>query len=56
MIVSVMMFSVGIELTQYIWMLGWCEIDDVICNILGAVIGFWLWLCIERIEEKNNET
>lgn len=22
---------------------GWCELDDVICNVLGAAIGFGLW-------------
>lgn len=35
--------SVFIEVAQYICNLGWCEIDDVISNILGAVIGFGIY-------------
>lgn len=31
--------SIGIECTQYCYMLGRCEIDDVIHNTLGALIG-----------------
>ena len=26
---------------------GWCELDDVICNVLGAAIGFGLWKMIK---------
>ena len=31
--------SVGVEYMQYIWSLGRCEIDDVIHNTLGALVG-----------------
>lgn len=41
------LFSVGIEVIQYAFNLGWCEIDDVICNVLGAAIGFGLWKLIK---------
>ena len=41
------LFSLSIELCQYVWALGWCEIDDVICNVLGAVIGFGVWKWIK---------
>ena len=33
--------SVGIEVVQYIFKLGFCEPDDVLNNTIGAVIG-WL--------------
>ena len=36
-----------IEAVQYVFNLGWCEIDDVICNVLGAAIGFGLWKMIK---------
>lgn len=32
-----------IEITQYMTMLGECEVDDVIANTCGTVIGFCLY-------------
>lgn len=40
---TALIFSSTIEAVQYALNLGWCEIDDVICNVLGAVIGFGAW-------------
>lgn len=40
--VSGILFSVAIELTQLITLLGECDIDDVILNGAGAVLG-WLF-------------
>ena len=37
--VTALVLSVFIELSQYIFNLGWCEVDDVISNTLGAMIG-----------------
>ena len=37
---SAMVFSIAIEVAQYLFMLGLAEIDDVICNTLGAAVGF----------------
>lgn len=44
--------SVLIEFTQYVFNLGWCEIDDVVSNTLGALIGFRLWIVLEKIYRK----
>lgn len=33
-------FSAIIELVQYVTGLGWCDIDDIVSNCLGGVIGF----------------
>lgn len=41
------LLSAGIEAVQYAFNFGWCEIDDVICNVLGAAIGFGLWKMIK---------
>lgn len=38
------LLSLFIELSQYIFCLGLCELDDVICNGLGALIGYWLFI------------
>ncbi len=57
LLLTVVLFSVGIEATQYVFNLGWCEIDDVICNALGAVIGFgvckWIKGKFNAIGEKT---
>lgn len=34
--------SMGIEITQYIFRLGYTSLDDLWCNTLGAFIGAWL--------------
>lgn len=45
--------SVAIELLQLAFRRGLCETDDVIHNVVGALIGFWLlafgrWLFLEK--------
>ena len=47
LLLTVLLFSAAIEAVQYALNLGWCEIDDVICNVLGAAIGFGLWEMIK---------
>lgn len=37
--VTALVLSVFIELSQFIFNLGWCEVDDVISNTLGAMTG-----------------
>ena len=48
LLLTVLLFSVAIEAAQYALNLGWCEIDDVICNVLGTAIGFGLWKLIKE--------
>lgn len=47
LLLTAVLFSVGIEVIQYAFNLGWREIDDVICNVLGAAIGFGLWKMVK---------
>ena len=42
LLLTALIFSATIEVVQYALNLGWCEIDDMICNVLGAVIGIGL--------------
>lgn len=37
---AAVILSTGIETVQYLFQLGTCDIDDIIANTLGAVIGF----------------
>ena len=54
LILTVLIFSATIEIVQFAANLGWCEVDDVICNTLGAVVGWFLWVGIKRMKEKVN--
>lgn len=47
LLLTAVLLSAVIEAVQYVFNLGWCEIDDVICNVHGAVIGFGLWKMIK---------
>ena len=47
LLLTAVLLSAVIEAVQYVFNLGWCEIDDVICNVLGAAIGFGLWKLIK---------
>lgn len=56
-VVSAMMFSTVIELTQYYFRLGRCEVDDVIMNTIGAGIGANSYVIasqLQRILSKKN--
>lgn len=56
-LIAVLAFSGGIELNQYLFALGWCEVDDVICNTLGAMIGYWLWIIIKgKLDAAKEKT
>ena len=47
-----LMLSAGIELTQYVFRLGVCELDDVLNNTIGAAIGALLYKKFgKRIEQ-----
>ena len=47
------MLSAGIEYTQYRYALGMAEVDDVICNTLGAFIGSTSLLIAHTIEKSR---
>ena len=50
--VTALVLSISIELSQYIFNLGWCEVDDVISNTLGAMIGWGVIKLIRQIRRK----
>ena len=52
MLLTSLMFSIVIEAIQYFGGFGLCELDDVICNSLGAVIGYWIWQGVMKIKGK----
>lgn len=46
-------FSVIIEVLQLITKVGSCDVDDVILNTLGGVLGFCCYLAMNRIRRKK---
>ena len=51
-VITGLLLSIGIELTQYILRLGYCELDDVLNNTIGTVIGALLYKKFgKRIEQ-----
>ena len=48
-----LMTSAIIEITQYIFNLGWCELDDVISNTAGALIGFGCYVIVHKLIKKG---
>lgn len=45
--------SLGIEILQYILGRGQADIDDLICNILGTMLGYCICLCFINLIRKN---
>lgn len=50
---SALMTSAIIEATQYIFNLGWCELDDVISNTVGALTGFGCYVIVQKLIYKG---
>ena len=48
-----MLFSVIIEITQYITCRGLCETDDVLCNGLGSLLGYWLFIALRKMWHEH---
>lgn len=45
-------FSGLIEIIQYIFAIGKFDIDDIILNLLGTMLGYVLYMIIEKIRRK----
>lgn len=45
-------FSGLIEIIQYIFAIGKFDIDDIILNLLGTILGYVLYLIVEKIRNK----
>ena len=46
--------SITIEISQFIWTKGFCEIDDVIHNTLGCFLGYSLCMIVLNMNLKNS--
>lgn len=48
-------FSIFIEAVQYLACLGLCELDDIICNGLGSLLGYWMFGFARSLLKKAKE-
>jgi len=54
MLLNVLVFVIGIEVFQLFSAFGAFDVDDIMLNCLGAVVGYLLYLlCKHRIEDKS---
>ncbi len=51
---SGLLFSLAIELLQYFGGYGLAELDDLICNTLGAAIGFLICMVFQKAVGKEH--
>lgn len=47
--------SVIIEVVQYIGMLGFCELDDVLNNTVGTVLGYFVGRMVKKDHNRQND-
>ena len=47
--------SVTIEVVQYIGMLGFCELDDVLNNTVGTVFGYFIGRMVKKGHDHPND-
>lgn len=50
-----MLFSTGVELTQLVTRRGSCDIDDVILNTLGGLLGYIAFRICNAVRKKISE-
>ena len=55
-LITAVVLSTAIEIVQYFGGYGLAELDDVICNTLGALIGFWILMVLTRVKRSIDET
>lgn len=48
--------SISIELIQHLTRVGSCDVDDIILNTIGGMIGYLLYIIIRGRGKKQNET
>ncbi len=48
-IMVIILIPIIVELIQYIWSLGICDVDDVILNVFGGLIGILVLKAVEKL-------
>ena len=53
MLLNVFIFVLGIEVFQLFSAFGAFDVDDILLNCLGAVLGYFVYLCYEGIKRSK---
>lgn len=48
-------FSLLIEVLQFVFLRGFAEFDDVFHNVIGCVIGFWIYIAFDSLARFAND-
>lgn len=51
---TVLLLVSAVELTQYVTRLGSLDVDDLLLNVLGALLGYGLWRLLRRGDRRRN--
>jgi glycopeptide antibiotics resistance protein len=54
-LIAGLVFSTLIESTQYFFALGRCELDDVISNTIGSMVGYWISISVARYKDMRSK-
>ena len=54
LLLNAFIFVLGIEVFQLVTAFGAFDVDDILLNCLGAVIGYFLYMGYEKIKNKKN--
>ena len=46
--------SISIEILQYFFQIGYCDINDFICNLVGTVLGYMVLAGVCRLHDSSN--
>jgi glycopeptide antibiotics resistance protein len=52
-LLATFIISVVIEITQGIFRVGIFDIDDILLNVFGAIIGYGIYVCLKLIFRKS---
>ena len=55
-IIHIVLISFCVEIIQYVFNIGGADIDDIILNCLGGLIGIGLYLLLKRIFKTRDKT
>lgn len=51
----ILALTIGIEILQFVFCLGRAEIDDVLCNLAGGLIGISSYAVAKRVKKNTDE-